>query len=66
VRLAWKRGVLTEWVDPTLENIDIWMTLLAETTSRDDFSQNAREYYIAFLRTLRDAHSGGLLFARYE
>mgnify|MGYP002366064872 CR=1 FL=1 len=64
IRLAWKRGILTEWVQPTPENIDIWMWLLAETTDRDGFSQNSKEYYIAFLRIIRDSNTWGLIFAR--
>lgn len=66
IRLAWKRGVTTQWVTPTVENIDIWMRLLWETTERDNFSQNSREYYISFLRNISGANSWGLLFALYE
>jgi lipid II:glycine glycyltransferase (peptidoglycan interpeptide bridge formation enzyme) len=44
----------------------MWMELLSETTSRDGFSQNAREYYISFLQTLRDMKAGGLMFAGYN
>lgn len=57
IRLAWKRGVVAEWVKPISENIDIWMNLLAETTERDDFSHNSREYYISFLRNITDANA---------
>jgi lipid II:glycine glycyltransferase (peptidoglycan interpeptide bridge formation enzyme) len=58
--------VTTQWVMPTTDNIDVWMVLLTDTTSRDGFAQNSREYYISFLRNLHDAHAGGLLFALYE
>lgn len=57
IRLAWKRGVLIEWVRPIAENIDIWMKLLSETTERDDFAHNSHEYYISFLRNITDANA---------
>ena len=66
VKLAWKRGVVTEWVKPFAENIDIWMNLLAETTERDDFAHNSREYYVSFLRNIVDANAGLLLFDRLD
>ncbi|GAB0175012.1 MAG: hypothetical protein HHAS10_08910 [Candidatus Altimarinota bacterium] len=66
IRLAWKRGVLIEWVRPIAENIDIWMKLLSETTERDDFAHNSHEYYISFLRNITDANAGGMVFASYE
>lgn len=66
IRLAWKRWVVTEWVKPIKENIDIWMGLLAETTERDDFSHNSREYYVSFLRNITDANAGWLLFASLD
>ena len=66
IRVAIKRGVTTEWVMPTPDNIAIWMSLLSETTSRDGFSENPEEYYVAFLRILRDSNTGGMLFASLE
>ncbi len=63
IRLALKRGVTTEWVQPTPENITLWMSLLSETTSRDGFSENSEEYYVSFLRILRDSNTWGMLFA---
>lgn len=66
IRVALKRGVITEWVMPTPDNIATWMSLLSETTSRDGFSENSEEYYTAFLRILRDSNSGGMLFASLE
>ena len=66
IRLAWKRNVKTSWVDPTPDVIDIWMSLLDDTTSRDGFTHNAREYYISFLQNLRDNNAWGMLFATYE
>jgi lipid II:glycine glycyltransferase (peptidoglycan interpeptide bridge formation enzyme) len=50
--------VKVNWVDPTPDHIDMWMELLRETTTRDNFSQNSREYYASFLRTLRDSNAG--------
>ena len=58
IRLAWKRGVLAEWVLPTRENIDIWMKLLSETTGRDGFSGNSDAYYVSFLQNLHDTNIG--------
>ncbi len=66
IRLASKRGVTTEWVLPTPENIALWMSLLSETTSRDRFSENSEEYYVSFLRILRDSNTWGMLFAYFE
>ncbi len=66
IRLAEKRWVKIEEVIPSTENIDIWMELLHETTSRDGFSHNSRHYYEAFLQELDSHSSGGLIFAYYE
>lgn len=66
IRLSWKRGVLVNWVKPITENIDIWMSLLAETTERDDFAHNSREYYVSFLRNISDANAWWLLFASLD
>ena len=66
IRLASKRGVTTEWVLPTPENITLWMSLLSETTSRDGFSENSEEYYVSFLRILRDSNTWGMLFAKFD
>ncbi len=66
IRLAEKRWVATEWATPTKENIDIWMSLLSDTTSRDGFAQNSRKYYECFLSVLEKNESGGLLFAYFE
>ena len=38
-----------KWVEPTVEHIDMWMRLIAETTDRDGFAHNSRSYYEAFL-----------------
>lgn len=65
IRLAGKRWILCRWVDPTPENIDTWMQLLTDTTSRDGFSQNSRQYYEVFLRELEKSATGGLLFAYF-
>lgn len=66
IRLAWKRGVIIEWVRPISENVDIWMKLLSETTERDDFAHNSHEYYVSFLRNITDANAWGMVFASYE
>lgn len=66
IRLAEKRWVKTQWVEPTSENRDIWMKLLSETTSRDGFSQNSSTYYKIFLERLQSQNAGWLLFASFE
>lgn len=66
IRLAEKRWVTVQRVDATEENIDTWMLLLTETTSRDGFSQNSRSYYEAFVAELQDTQNGGLYFAFFE
>ena len=58
-----KRGVTVEWVDVNAENIDTWMGLLTQTTSRDGFAHNSRAYYEAFLRERTNVE---LAFAYYE
>lgn len=54
---------MVEWVDATRSNIDIWMQLVEDTTTRDRFAHNSRAYYEAFL-----SHKGiiKLAFAYYE
>ena len=49
IRLAEKRWVTIEWVESTVEHMDIWMWLIAETTDRDGFTHNSRAYYEVFL-----------------
>ncbi len=66
IRLAEKRWVSVTSVDITHKNIDIWMSLLDETTARDHFSHNSRQYYTAFLQELHESWSGELLFAYYN
>ncbi len=53
VRNAEKQGVEVELLDITNEShLDAWMSLLDETTKRDNFSHNSREYYKNFLDEL--------------
>ncbi len=66
IRLAEKRWVSTLWVKSTQENLDIWMNLLQDTTTRDRFSHNSRSYYENFLKNLTTENAGGLLFAYFE
>jgi FemAB family len=49
IRLATKRWVSIEAVEPSEENIRIWMELVTETTTRDGFHGNSQDYYEAFL-----------------
>ena len=66
IRLAEKRWVSTLWVKSTQENLDIWMNLLQDTTTRDRFSHNSRSYYENFLKNLTTENAGVLLFAYFE
>jgi lipid II:glycine glycyltransferase (peptidoglycan interpeptide bridge formation enzyme) len=66
IRLAERRSVKVSRVSTSQENIDIWMSLLTETTSRDGFSQNSRKYYESFLLEVQEKNMGGLYFARFE
>lgn len=69
LRLAEKRGVTIERVPPTDENIDVWMRLLSDTLSRDNFSGNSRKYYESFLRVSQDDDTRGhprMYFAFWE
>ncbi|MDD2694076.1 MAG: peptidoglycan bridge formation glycyltransferase FemA/FemB family protein [Candidatus Gracilibacteria bacterium] len=62
IRLAEKRGVKVQWVESHSENIAIWMSLLADTTSRDGFAHNSQKYYESFLA----CPEARLAFAFYE
>ncbi len=64
IRLAEKRGVRIERVQPTRENLDLWYELLSETTERDSFSQNSFAYYKVFLDQI--GANGWLYLAFYE
>lgn len=52
------RNALKKWVEIEFctqisdEILDEWMLLIGETTKRDKFSHNSREYYETFLKTL--------------
>lgn len=63
IRLAERRWVSVEWIEATSENIDIWMRLLNDTTTRDWFAHNSREYYESFLQP---SDIVKLAFAYYE
>ncbi len=65
IRLAGKRWVVVDFAEPTEENIDIWMSLLSDTTERDGFSSNSRQYYESFLALLKKDNNGWLYFARF-
>jgi lipid II:glycine glycyltransferase (peptidoglycan interpeptide bridge formation enzyme) len=58
IRIAEKRGITIECVDPAPTNISIWMELLTETTLRDSFAQNSRKYYEVFLQNLSEGDAG--------
>lgn len=62
IRLAQKRSVTVECVEPTTSNLDVWMSLLADTTSRDRFAHNSRLYYESFL----SVSSTHLYFAHWQ
>jgi hypothetical protein len=47
--------VEVEQVLATKENIDIWMSLLTDTLSRDRFAGNSRAYYGAFIENLEQS-----------
>lgn len=66
IRLAEKRWVTVQKVDPTPENIDIWINLLSDTTQRDGFFQNSRIYYQVFLEQISKNNAWWLYFASFE
>ena len=66
IRLAMKRGVEVDRVMAITENIDIWMSLLTDTLSRDRFSGNSRSYYETFVDSLEQSNQWWLYFARFE
>ncbi len=66
IRLAQKRWVIVQSVEGNEKNIDIWMSLLTETTNRDSFHHNKREYYETFISLIKKNNSWELLFAEYQ
>ncbi len=55
IKLATKRGVSVQAVEPTKENIEAFYNLLQETTTRDNFNGNSLEYYITFLEYIKES-----------
>lgn len=66
IRVAEKSGVAVSQAPATTENIDIFYSLLSETTDRDGFHANSRRYFEVFLKYLEQNKIGGLAFARRE
>ncbi len=66
IRYAIKKWVKIDHVEPTRENIDIWMNLLDETLARDGFSWNTRIYYEVFISRIESQSQWWLYFARFE
>ena len=66
VRLSQKHGVEAGPVEPTDENLDVFMVLLGETLGRDGFSGNSRAHYRAMLDLLTVEEWGGLFFAKKD
>ncbi len=66
IRSAIKKWVEIERVLATSENIDIWMSLLDDTLSRDGFSGNSRKYYEIFIKNIETQLQWWLYFARFE
>jgi lipid II:glycine glycyltransferase (peptidoglycan interpeptide bridge formation enzyme) len=52
IRLAEKRGVVVKKVSFSEENIFLWINMLSETTKRNGFHENSREYYTRFIQEL--------------
>jgi lipid II:glycine glycyltransferase (peptidoglycan interpeptide bridge formation enzyme) len=63
IRLATKKGVVVEQVEKNPYSVDIFYKLMSETTSRDNFAGNTREYYEIFLGSLDESQ---LFFAYFE
>lgn len=65
IKLAEKSGCVAKRVDATLQNIDIFYTMLQDTTARDGFSGNKKEYYLRLLDG-RTHPQEGLYFVYFE
>lgn len=63
IRLAEKRGIIVQKVPFSEENILIWVNLLAETTKRNGFYENSKEYYAHFIQELEKNNAWWLYFA---
>jgi lipid II:glycine glycyltransferase (peptidoglycan interpeptide bridge formation enzyme) len=66
IRSALRKWVQVEKAPSTPENLDIWMSLLMDTFSRDRFSGNSRDYYQVFIQKLEKNNQWWLYFARFE
>lgn len=62
IRLAEKKGVTVDEVEPTQENVALFHKLMEETTQRDSFAWNSLEFYTSFLQL----PCSKLFFARHE
>lgn len=63
IRLAEKRGVVVKKVSFSEENIFLWINMLSETTKRNGFHENSREYYTRFIQELERNNAWWLYFA---
>lgn len=63
IRLAEKKGVVVEEVEGNDETISTFFHLMQETTTRDHFSGNTKEYYLYFMEQVPGAR---LYLAKHE
>jgi lipid II:glycine glycyltransferase (peptidoglycan interpeptide bridge formation enzyme) len=63
IRLAEKKWIEVNEVEKTKENVEIFYNLMIETTKRDKFYWNNKEYYFSFLTELQNSK---LLFAKFN
>lgn len=63
IRLAVKKWIVVEQVEKHSYNVQIFYDLMQETTERDKFSGNTREFYMTFLEKLENSQ---LFFAYHD
>ena len=61
IKLAEKKGVMI--VERDISDVDIFYNMLLETTKRDNFRPNPKEYYISMLKCIQNSK---LLYAIHE
>lgn len=66
VRLAERKGVTVEGVEPTAENFEIMYRLIATTHERSNYFNPNKSYVLASWRALCNDHTGQLFLASHE
>lgn len=66
IRLAAKKGVTVERVEPTRENLETMYKMMQATQSRAGFFLRTKKYYLGYWRKQIEAQQASLFFACHE